>query len=246
MRNGLMALLAANRGRGMFRAEAKDNEATVWLYDAIVSDDYWGGVSAISFAKELAAVRDVGTIHLRINSPGGDVFAARAMEQIMREHPARIVAHIDGYAASAASYVALAADEVLINQGGMYMIHKAWTISWGNADELKKTAALLDQVDDALVVTYAAETGQDPEQLREWMAAETWFSADDAVKYGFADAVAGESVSNRADWDLTAYSRAPAAAARNLPGRMPPPPENHEPEFDAPAALRRLDLAARI
>lgn len=246
MRKGLMALLAANNGRGMFRAEAKDDAATVWLYDAIVSDDYWGGVSAITFAKELATLKDVATIHLRINSPGGDVFAARAMEQIMREHPARIVAHIDGYAASAASYVALAADEVLISQGGMYMIHKAWTIAFGNADDMKKSAALLDQVDESLVATYAAETGQDPEQLREWMAAETWFSADDAVKYGFADAIAGVVASNRAEWDLSAYSRAPAAAARPLPARNPPPPENTEPEFDVSAALRRLDLVARI
>lgn len=239
MRNGLMALLANNRGRGMFRAEAKNDEATVWLYDAIVSDDYWGGVSAITFAKELAALKDVQTIHLRINSPGGDVFAARAMEQLMREHPARIVAHIDGYAASAASYVALAADEVLIAKGGMYMIHKAWTLGWGNAHDMTKIAALLEQIDESLVATYAAETGQDADLLREWMAAETWFGADDAVKYGFADAIAGESASSRAEWDLSAYSRAPAAVARELP-----PPETKESELVRPSD-KKLEIDIR-
>ena len=109
MRNGLIALLAANRGAGQFRAESTaDGEATIWLYDVIVRDDYWGGVSALTLGKALADHRDKALVHLRIDSPGGDVFAGRAMEQLISEHPGRVVAHIDGMAASAASYVALA------------------------------------------------------------------------------------------------------------------------------------------
>lgn len=208
----LLKLLADNRGRGQFRAERTAEDATVYLYDAIVSDDILGGVSATNFVKELHAIT-APVIHLRINSPGGDVFAARAMEQAIREHGSKIIAHIDGYAASAASYLALAADEVQIAEGGFFMIHKAWTVAWGNAKDLTDTAALLDKIDESLVKSYAAETGQDPAQIAEWMAAETWFSADEAVQYGFADSIAKGKAKASAEWDLSAYAKAPAIGA---------------------------------
>ena len=249
MRNGLFALLAANKGRGQFHAQATaEGEATIWLYDTIVSDDYWGGVSALTLGKQPADYRDKAVIHLRINSPGGDVFAGRAMETLLAEHPAKIVSHIDGYAASAASYVALAGEERIISPGGMVMIHKAWTMTWGNADDIRKTAALLDQIDETLVATYAAKTGQTPDQLRDWIAAETWFTADDAIKYGFATSISGQDekapepteTENRAPaWDLAAYARAPKP-----PTPSPRKPEAHAPApdtFDRAAALRRLE-----
>jgi len=257
MRNGLMALLAANKGRGQFRAEATgDSEATIWLYDAIVRDEYWGGISALTVGKALAEHRDKATIHLRIDSPGGDVFAGRAMEQLIAEHPGRVVAHIDGFAASAASYVALAAEERIISPGGMFMVHKAWTMAWGNEAALRKTADLLGKIDDTLVETYAARTGADPEQLRAWITAETWFNADESLAAGFATSIAGDDVSaetdapeNAAQWDLRAYTRAPAAMAprahmpvgrSTTPRQAEQPPEN---VFDRAAALRRLEAA---
>lgn len=205
----LLKLLADNRGLGQFRAESGKDEATLYLYDVIVSDDYLGGVGAESFVK---AMNDISspTIHLRINSPGGDVFAARAMEQAIREHPSRVVAHIDGYAASAASYVALAADEVLISDGAFYMIHKAWTIAFGNSDDLMDVAGLLEKIDGTLVSTYARETGQDAEQIEAWMKDETWFTAAEAVEHGFADAVSEAGPKAQAkQWNLAAYENAP-------------------------------------
>ena len=226
MRNGLMALIAANKGRGQFHAQATgDNEATIWLYDVIVSDDYWGGVSALTLGKALAEHRNKSKIHLRINTPGGDVFAGRAMEQLIKESAVPVVGHIDGYAASAGSYVALACSETVINPGGMYMIHKGWTMGWGNADEMTRIAGLLNQIDETLIKTYADATGQDPEQIAKWLAAETWFSAQDAVKYGFVGSIAGAdpgendstaSASARikpALWDLSAYSAGPRTGA---------------------------------
>lgn len=258
MRNGLLALLVANQGRGEFRAEATgDNEATIWLYDAIVRDDYWGGISALSVGKALAEHRDKGTIHLRIDSPGGDVFAGRAMEQLIAEHPGRVVAHIDGFAASAASYVALAAEERIVSPGGMFMVHKAWTIAWGNEDDLRKTADLLAKIDDTLIETYAARTGADPEQLRAWITAETWFNAEESLAEGFATSIAGEKADtdpatpdNAAQWDLRAYTRAPAGLAprarmpvdRARTGQHNPNPDT-PPAFDRAAALRRLEAA---
>jgi len=246
MRNGLLALLAANKGRGQFRAEATgEGEATIWLYDAIVRDDYWGGISALAIGKALAEHRDKATIHLRIDSPGGDVFAGRAMEQLIAEHPGRVVAHIDGFAASAASYVALAAEERIISPGGMFMVHKAWTLAWGNEDDLRKTAELLGKIDDTLVETYAARTGADPEQLRAWITAETWFTADESLAAGFATSIAGDepaaetdTADNAAQWDLRAYARAPAAIAPRA--HLPAGSAN---TFDRAAALRRLEAA---
>lgn len=244
MKNPLIKLLADNRGRGCFRAEKAGDEATLYLYDAIVSDSYWGGVSATDFVKELAAI-DAKTIHLRINSPGGEVFAAQAMAQAIREKGAHVIAHVDGYAASAASFLALAADEVVISEGGFFMIHKAMTIAFGNADDMQETADLLNKVDGVLVAGYAKETGQDAQQIADWMAAETWFSADEAVANGFADRIAEGAVKPANQWNLSAWAHAPKVPENDLaPQDQTPPP--------APAAVdatehlrRRLRLAER-
>ena len=110
------------------RIEQAGREATVYIYDVIGGD--WGGVGARDFVPQLVAL-DVDTIHLRINSPGGDVFEGRTIATALAQHPAKVIAHIDGQAASAATYVALAADEVEIAEGGFFMIHNAWTIAIG-------------------------------------------------------------------------------------------------------------------
>lgn len=240
--NPYLQLLARNKGRGEFKAEAAEDSATIYLYDAIVSSDleaeWFGGVAPKSFINELKAIK-ADTIHLRINSPGGSVFAARAMEQAMREHPAKIVAHIDGYAASAASFLMMAADEIQIAPGAMVMIHKAWTGMWGNADDLRKEADLLDKIDDTLVSTYAARTGKEAEQIADWMAAETWFTAQEAVESGFADAIAESSAKAKA-WDLSAYVNAPKAEPEEV--EQQPAAQ----EFDASPLLRRLEAISRI
>ena len=231
----LNKLLVDNRGKGLFRVEnVSPDEATVYLYDIIVSDSFFGGVSAIDFAREMTAI-NAGTIHLRINSPGGEVFAAQAMAQIIREHAAHTIAHIDGHAASAASWVALAADEVVIAPGGMIMIHNAQTIACGDSRDLNETASLLEKVDGILIATYAEATGQDPQQIAEWMAAETWFTAEEAVQKKFADRIATDSVSaqnNVIQWNLTAWTNAPVT---NHPSSRKSVPLDH--------LRRRLRLA---
>ena len=156
----MQKLLINNRRQGTFHvaAKAESDEATIYLYDMIVNSDdeaeWWGGVSPQSFVKALNEIT-AGTIHLRVNSPGGSVFAARAMEQAIREHKSKIVVHIDGLAASAASFLIMAADEIHMAPGSFLMIHKAWTMMFGNADDLRKEAGLLDQIDASLVKTYA-------------------------------------------------------------------------------------------
>lgn len=211
----LTKLLASNKKRParlpQSRIDAADNETTIYIYDAIVSDEetayWWGGVSAEALVPEIRAIKG-GTVHLRINSPGGDVFAAQAICQAIRESGAKVVAHIDGYAASAATVIATAADEVEIADGGFYMIHNAWTWAMGNANDLTATAALLSKIDGSLAAQYAKKSGQSVEDIKTQMDAETWFTAQEAVDAGLVDRIA-EGKKAEAAWDLSAYAKAP-------------------------------------
>ncbi|KWW37893.1 ATP-dependent Clp protease proteolytic subunit [Cupriavidus metallidurans] len=234
VRNRLNKLLQDNRKASARRFDvlAKDgtDEAEVFLYDAIVSNEeeaaWWGGVAPESFVKALREI-DASTIHLRINSPGGSVFAARAMEQALRDHKAKIIVHIDGLAASAATFIALAGDEIVMGKGALFMIHKAWTGMWGNADDLRAEADLLDKIDGTLADTYAERTGADTKRIADWMSAETWFTADEAVEHGFADRVAETEAKAKA-WNLSAYANAPKPEPE--PPQTPAPAANVEPD----------------
>ena len=242
--NPLLKMLASNKARGSFRVEAAANEAddtaTVYLYDTIVSTDeeaeWWGGVSPKAFVKALGEIT-ASTIHLRVNSPGGSVFAGRAMEQALREHKAKVVAHVDGLAASAASFVIMGADEVHMAPGSFLMIHKAWTMTWGNSSDLRKEADLLDQIDTSLAKTYATRSGQDLQDIADWMAAETWIEADRAVELGFANSVAGAlSIPDKESfaelsvkWDTSVFRNAPK------PGQNPPKPVQTPPKAEQTA-----------
>ena len=238
----MLKLLANNRRQGQFRAETKigSDEATIYLYDMIVDSDveaeWWGGVSPQSFISALNAI-DAKTIHLRVNSPGGSVFAARAIEQAIREHKSEIVAHVDGLAASAASFLIMAADKVEMAPGSFLMIHKAWTMAYGNEDDMTKTAGLLKQIDGSLVKTYAVRTNQSPEDISGWMAAETWIDADNAVQLGFADSVASADQPKSAAWDLSAYANAPKIEAK-----APQQPKAAEPDRDDLARKAKLAI----
>jgi len=243
-----MALIRNNQTvKRAYSLQTSEAEATVYVYDVI--DPFWG-VSASQFVKDLAGLTQP-TIHVRINSPGGDVFEARAMATAMRNHKSKIVAHIDGLAASAASYIATAASEVEISDGAFLMIHQAWSIAGGNAGDFRSMADLLDKIDGELVREYAAETGQSVEQIAAWMAAETWMTADEAIANGFADRKAAEFASADNQWNLDAYDKAPEAlkdtAARASLQKVISDAANRDvalisdsfPEYDAAVRLAR-------
>lgn len=187
--------------------KADNSEATVYVYDMI--DDYYG-VSAQSFIDAINGIT-ASVINVRVNSPGGDVFAARAMVTAIAAHSSKIVAHIDGLAASAASYLAMAADEVVMSEGSFLMIHKAWSGVLGNSDDMRTTADLLDKIDASIVADYQRKTGLPADEISQMMAAETWMDATEAVEKGFADSVAtnGKGAKASAQWNLSAYANAP-------------------------------------
>lgn len=229
MKSPLMQLLRDNAQQAQSRPALKlaRNEATgdssLYLYDVI--DGYWG-ISAKDVASAVAQANPAGTLHLRINSPGGDVFEARAMATALREFGGTVVAHVDGLAASAATTVACAASEIVMGPGAFWMIHNAWSIAYGNKKDMQDMAGLLDKIDGDIVADYARVCGQSPEQIVAWMDAETWMTADEAVAAGFArlavepdgdetgqdDDNDGDGMTKNAGrWNLTAYQRAPQA-----------------------------------
>ena len=230
MKNRLNKLYADNRKAAARKfevvAKADSSEVDIFLYDHIVSSEeeaeWWGGVAPESFVKAVYAVDPSHTINLRVNSPGGSVFAARAMEQALRAHKGKVVVHIDGLAASAATFVSMAGDEIVMSKGAMFMIHKAWTGMWGNAEDLRKEADLLDKIDGTLAETYADKTGKDIAAITEWMAAETWFTAQEALDAGFATSIA-EAEAKALAWDLSAYQNAPKAERQTQPEPAPAP-----------------------
>lgn len=219
MPNSLTKLLASNKKRPdrlpQSKIVAEADETTIYIYDAIVADEdtayWWGGVAAETLVPLIRAIKG-GTVHLRINSPGGDVFAAQTICQAIRDTGAKVIAHIDGYAASAATVIATAADEVEISDGGFYMIHNAWTWAMGNANDLTATATLLSKIDGSLAGQYAKKSGMAVDDVRAAMDAETWYTAEEAVAAGLVDRVAAGKKADAA-WDMSAYARAPKPAA---------------------------------
>lgn len=177
-----VARAEAPRRPSRIRAETS-GEATVYIYDVI---DSWFGVDAQEFVRDLAAL-EASTIHVRINSPGGSVFDGMAIYNALKQHPARIVAHVDGLAASAASVIALAGDEVRMGAGAFFMIHNAWGMAIGEASDMRQMADTLEKISGSLVGIYATRTGMDPSEVQALMDAETWFDAEEAIEAGFAD-----------------------------------------------------------
>jgi ATP-dependent Clp protease protease subunit len=236
----LLHLLASNRGRAAAPKALATNgdETTIYIYDAIVSDDisaeWWGGVSAQSLVPQIRAIKG-GTINIHINSPGGDVFAAQAICQAIRDTSAHVIAHIDGFAASAATVIATAADEIRISEGGMYMVHCGWTVAIGNALEMRATADLLDKVDTTICAQYARKTGKTMDEVLAVMQAETWYTAQEAIDAGFIDAIS-VSPKVKANWDLSAYANAPA----------PEPIENLITEDHRERQQQRMKMLARL
>lgn len=210
--NPQMKMRLANKGAGEFRASAN----VIWLYDVIASDldeaAWWGGIAPQTFIAAINAM--TGPVTIKINSPGGSVFGAQAMVAAMRAYPDQITAQVDSLAASAASVIAAEAATCTMAPGSMLMIHKAWGVSVGNEAEMRQTADLLAKIDGQLADSYARRSGGEPVAFLDLMAAETWFTAQEAVNAGLADSVLTENTQRpQAKWDLSAYAKAPAIEA---------------------------------
>ena len=147
------------------------------------------GVSAADFISELRAHSDVSVINLSIHSPGGSVLDGLAMYNSLSMHPARIYGQVEGIAASAASFVLMAADTISMPEDAFIMIHNAHGGAMGDAEDLRGMADIIEKLQDSIINIYDKRTGLDRETIAEMMKVETWMNAADALEYGFIDTI---------------------------------------------------------
>ncbi len=231
--------------RESVRAEVRaDATAEIFICDVI---DSWGGdwgVSAADVTAALAELGDVTALDVRLNSPGGDYFEGVAVAHALARHPATVTVRVDGLAASAASVIAMGGDRIVMGQGSQMMIHEASSMAWGTADEMRRTAAMLDQTNDDIAALYAQRTGGDQAVWREAVADETWYTAAQAVAAGLADEVAPLPARQQAEEALAA--RAPAAQPAAVAPEPPAPETDSAPEATAPPAPEPQPAAVNL
>lgn len=227
------------------------NRAAVYIYEEI---GYWG-TSAQDFVQQLNML-NVDFLDVHINSPGGEVDDGIAIFNALRQHRAQVTVYIDGLAASAASFIACAGDQVLISEFAQVMIHDAMGIEFGNAAEMRAFADILDRYSDNIASIYAQQADGTPDEWREAMRVETWYTGAEAVAAGLADRVydlvvpggdeadqSEQMVAARHDLSLFAFRHQGRSAA-------PPPrlPSNHGESAasadDAPAETADQDASA--
>ncbi|HEV8035550.1 head maturation protease, ClpP-related [Yoonia sp.] len=191
-----------------YTIRARATGAEVLIYDEIGAY----GVTAKGFLAELGALPDDAAIDLRLNSPGGSVFDAVAIYNALKRHPGGITVWIDGIAASAASYIAMAGDEIVMPENAFLMIHDPSGLVMGTAEDMRATAEALDKVKGSLIQGYAAKSGKADDEIATLMAAETWLDAKDALDLGFIDRIA-EPVKLAASFDVARFLNAPPELA---------------------------------
>ncbi|WP_413676429.1 head maturation protease, ClpP-related [Pantoea dispersa] len=218
---------AMERWNGGIKA-AKSDDNSISVFDVIGADWYGDGVTASRIA---AALRSIGgaDVTVNINSPGGDMFEGLAIYNLLREYEGRVTVKVLGLAASAASIIAMAGDEVQIGRGAFLMIHNCWVYAMGNRHDLAQVAADMEPFDKAMNDIYGARTGLSSEAIEAMMNAETYIGGSDAVEKGFADRLlAADEIADGDD--------SPAAALRKLDAMLA--------KTDAPRSERRKLLKA--
>lgn len=171
---------------------AANGTGELYIYGDIVSyqwDD--SDTTAQSFKNELDGLGDINTLNVYINSPGGSVFQGQAIYTILKRHKATVNSHIDGVAASIASVIPMASDNVFMPRNAMMMVHNPWTLAMGNAQDLRKQADDLDRIRESILEAYLSKTGDklSREKLVELLDNETWLTAQECYDYGLCDEI---------------------------------------------------------
>ena len=167
-------------------SDAGTKTGVLHLYDGIGP---YSGVSAQDFSRSLKSLGDVDYIELHINSPGGSVFDGAAIYNMLIDHKALVDVRVDGLAASIASIIALAGDQITIAKNAMMMLHNPSAMAWGGASDMRKMAGVLDKVKDTLITVYSDRMGLPEDEISKIMDEESWYTAKEAVDAGLADVV---------------------------------------------------------
>jgi len=256
-RNQASAVMRTKTGHARLTPDKKfwrfknqaDNQAELLLYGEIQSERSWldddsGGVYADEFVQDLKDLGNVSQITCRINSAGGDIFAAIAIYTQLKTHAARIVCIIDGLAASAATLIVMAGDEIQMPIGAMLMIHDPLTCLCGiyNAEDLEKIGETLGTIKESIVSVYADRTGLGTSKIESLMSAETWMDVDEAIKLGFCDTKLAAAVQasmkgkmlymNGIEHNISKFKTQPRLAQKMAKNTKPDPDDTGEPDPD--------------
>lgn len=200
-------------------AAVDEGDTSISVFD-VIGEDAWtgGGVTANRVAGALRAIGNK-EITVKINSPGGDMFEGIAIYNLLRSHPSKVNVEILGWAASAASIIAMAGDEIRMGTGTFMMVHNAWGVVVGNRHDMIEASGLFEGFDAAIADIYEARTGLKRAQIEKLMDAETFMGPSEAVKNGFADVVddaisANASASSQVSPHVHAKRRIDAALAQ--------------------------------
>ena len=167
----------------------KNEEERTLYFDGYIAQDSWfdDDITPKKFKAEL--MESDGDISVWINSPGGDVFAASQIYNMLKEYKGKVTVKIDGLAASAASVIAMAGDEILMSPVAMLMIHNPSTLIWGEETDMVKAKEMLSEVKESIINAYEVKTNLPRNKISKMMDNETWMSSNKAVELGFADKV---------------------------------------------------------
>jgi len=175
-----------------YEIKNKADKAEIWIYE-MIGEDFWtgGGITAKNFQKELSEIK-ASQIDLHINSPGGQVDEGITIYNLLKQHKANITTYVDGWAGSIATIIALAGNKIIMAENGMWIVHNPSGIVMGNANDMRKTADVLDKIGETMVGTYASKTKKTDAEIKAIMDVETWMTADEAKEFGFVDEISGE------------------------------------------------------
>lgn len=209
---------ALKRWNAGVRAAHEGEDNIISIYD-VIGQDWWSG-EGVTSKRIAAALRRIGEkdVVVNLNSPGGDFFEGIAIYNLLREHPHKVTVKVMGLAASAASIIAMAGDDIQISEIGFLMVHNAWAVAVGNRNDLREAADTLEPFDDAMAGLYAARAGVEKAEAASWMDKETWFNGTQAIEIGLADSyLASGEISQEQIEDpksFAAVRRVEAALAR--------------------------------
>ena len=180
-------------------AKQTDEFVDVYLYDEVGSY----GISAKDFVNDIKLLKGKD-IYLHINCVGGEVFDGMAIYNTLKKYKGKVIAYVEGIAASMGSIIPLAADEIIMSENSLYMIHNAWGGAMGEAKDMRKTATLLDKLSSEIANIYSKKTNLPLSQIEEMMDEETWFNSEEALQYGFIDRIS-DAVMVAAKYDITKF-----------------------------------------
>lgn len=211
----------------------ENDESRTLFLNGEISDETWYGdeVTPQMFKEELQDGE--GDITVWINSPGGDVFAAAQIYNMLMDYKGNVTVKIDGLAASAASVIAMAGTEVQMSPVAMMMIHNPATIAIGDSSEMKKAIDMLDEVKESIMNAYEIKTGLSRSRISHLMDAESWFNAKKAVELGFADKLLFSKEETEAEeekeLEMEAVMFSRKAVTNSLMSKLIPKPEKKTP-----------------